>query len=103
MNFSQFNKRHINHVNGLLKNNTHLFRVNIDPEVIWNLYLDSFPEGTNEIYRQRREFDCSCCRHYVKVLGNVVAYKDGKLISIWNFDAGDKNFQAVCDAMWAAA
>ena len=37
----------------MTKDATHLFEVNVDKDEMWNLYLDSFPAGTNEIYRER--------------------------------------------------
>ena len=40
-----------------------LFETDINKDELWALYLDSFPGNTNPIYRVRREFDCSCCRH----------------------------------------
>ena len=52
----------------MTKDVTHLFEVNVDKDEMWNLYLDSFPAGTNEIYRERREHDCSCCRHFIKIM-----------------------------------
>jgi hypothetical protein len=33
---------------------TGLFVVDVEKDVLWNLYLDSFPPGTNEIYKERR-------------------------------------------------
>lgn len=45
---------------------TGLFRVDVEPDLLWETYLESFPEGTNPIYKTRRSFDCSCCRHFVK-------------------------------------
>ena len=38
----------------------------VDKDEMYNLYLDSFPVGTNAIYRTRREHDCSCCRGFIK-------------------------------------
>ena len=29
----------------------HLYEVEVDKDELWNLYLDSFPAGTNEIYQ----------------------------------------------------
>ena len=78
-----------------------LFYVSVDKDEMWNLYLDSFPAGTNNIFRKRREFDCSCCRHFVKTIGNVVAIKDGNVISVWDFVAGSKVYQPVIDALSA--
>ena len=76
-----------------------LFAVDVDKDEMWNLYLDSFPAGTNEIYRERREHDCSCCRHFIKSVGNVVALKDGKVMSIWDIDTNDSTYKPVADAL----
>lgn len=83
------------------KDATHLFEVEVDKDEFWNMYLDSYPEGTNEIYRKRREYDCSCCRHFIKNFGNVVVIKDNKINTIWDVDTGDSTFQPVADAMAA--
>ena len=32
-----------------------LFRVDISKYQLWEAYLSSFPEGTNLVYRERRE------------------------------------------------
>lgn len=76
-----------------------LFEVNVDKDSLWNLYLDSFPIGTNEIYRERREHDCSCCRHFIKTFGNVVVLKNNKMFTIWGFKTGDTTYQTVFDVL----
>lgn len=77
-----------------------LFRVNVNKDELWNTYLDSFPAGTNEIFRERREYDCNCCKQFVRAVGNVVAVVNGKVTSIWEVTVKDEpNFQIVVDAM----
>ena len=76
-----------------------LYEMNLDKDKLWNIYLDSFPKGTNEIYRERRYHDCSCCRGFIKHIGNVVAIVDGKIISIWDFDIEDSTFGPVVKAL----
>lgn len=63
-----------------------LFRTGSAGDEIWAKYLESFPNGTNPILRERTEHDCSACRSFVKSVGNVVAIVDGKIHSIWDLD-----------------
>jgi len=74
------------HVNLMTKDVKSLFVTDTDRDVLWNLYLSSFPKGTNEIVKTRTEHDCSACRHFVKAFGNVVSIKNGVITSIWDFD-----------------
>ena len=85
----------------MTKDVTHLFEVNVDKDEMWNLYLDSFPAGTNEIYRERREHDCSCCRQFVKTIGNAVIIKNNKVTTIWDFRTDDTTYQPVLNALSA--
>lgn len=80
---------------------THLFLVEVDKETLWNLYLDSFPPGANEVYRTRREYDCSCCRHFVKSFGNVVSIQNNEVVTLWDFEAPDPVFAPVLQALSA--
>ena len=62
-----------------------LFITDIDTEVLWNKYLDSFPAGTNDIYKVRRGFDCSCCHNFVRRYGNIAAVdSNNNLMSMWD-------------------
>lgn len=100
MEFNEFKIKLQNHVSSMLKNQQALFTVEIDKDKLWDLYLDSFPAGTNEIFRERREYDCSCCRHFIKSFGDVVIIEDNEIKSIWDFDIKkDKVFYPVLSAL----
>ena len=83
----------------MTKDISHLFEVNVDKDKMWNLYLDSFPAGTNEVYRERRSHDCSCCRHFIKSVGNAVIIKDNKVSTIWDFESNSNTYQPVLNAL----
>ncbi|KZE68555.1 hypothetical protein AV545_02055 [Paenibacillus jamilae] len=85
--------------NKLSQETTKLFEVDLDKDLFWNLYLDSFPEGTNEIFRERREYDCSCCRQFIKNIGNVVFIKNNEIKTIWDFETNDTTFQPVINTL----
>lgn len=97
--FNKFKIQLQEHFAKMTENATHLFQVNLDKDALWNLYLDSFPKGSNEIYRKRKEYDCSCCRHFIKSIGNVVVIKDNKMHTIWEFETGSDVFQPVVNAL----
>lgn len=101
MEFTEMRDRLISNFNEMTKDATHLFEVSVDKDEMWNTYLDSFPAGTNEIYRERREHDCSCCRQFIKTIGNAVIIKDKVVSTIWDFRTDDTTFQPVLDAMSA--
>lgn len=98
-NFDIFRARMQKHFEDEMKDCKQLYIVNVDKDEMWNLYLDSFGPGTNILFRKRREYDCSCCRHFVKSIGAAVTIKDGTIHTIWGFDAGSEEFQKVCDAL----
>ena len=99
MEFTEMRDNLMKNFKEMTKDVDHLFEVAVDKDEMWNLYLDSFPAGTNEIYRERRWHDCSCCRQFIKTIGNAVVIKNGKIITIWDFRTDDSTYQPVLDAL----
>lgn len=97
--FLKFKKALQDHFNEMQKDVTHLFEVDVDKDELWNTYLDSFPAGTNNIFRERREHDCSCCRQFIKNIGAAVTIKDNQVHTIWELELNDSTYQPVCDAL----
>jgi hypothetical protein len=95
MNFHQFASVVNNQFNQMAKEHNLLYKVNISGDNLWDLYLDAFPEGTNKVYRERREYDCSTCRNFIKNIGNVVAIKDDQLVTVWD------RFEDIDDSVYA--
>lgn len=99
MEFKQFKKALQDNFKQMSKDTSHLFEVDVDKDKLWNLYLDSFPEGTNPIYRERREYDCSCCRHFIKNIGNAVVIQNNEIKTIWDFEINNSTFKPVAKAL----
>lgn len=98
--FKDFVKAIQKNLQQMSKDSSRLFTVNVDTEELYNLYLDSFPAGTNEIYRERREYDCSCCRHFIRDVGNVVSIKNGELHTIWGINpVSDDKYNVIAAAL----
>ena len=99
MEFKEFNALLRKQIKSMAQGQEYLFRSDVDYSVLWEVYLNSFPPGMNEVFRERREFDCCACRHFIRDFGNVVAIKGGEVISIWDFDAKSEKYQPVVDAL----
>ena len=97
--FMKFKKALQNHFEEMQKMTDKLFEVDVNKDELWNTYLDSFPVGTNEIFRKRREYDCSCCRQFIKNIGAAVVIKNNQIHTIWELHLNDETCQAVCDAL----
>lgn len=100
-NFKEFRTLLQKHFDEMVKDGAPLFITNADEDKLYNLYLDSFPAGTNPTFRKRREYDCSCCRRFVKNIGKLVSFMDGQMVTVWDFDTKSDVYQPVVDALAA--
>ena len=99
MEFVEMRDMLIEHFNKMTEDCTHLFAVQVDKDEMWNAYLNSFPAGSNPMFRERTWHDCSCCRGFIKSVGNVVTIKNGVLSTIWDFTCKDFVYDTVLKNM----
>lgn len=97
--FKQFATDLYAHFAEMCKDAQCLYRTDTDKDSLWVTYLNSFPSELNPMYRERTEHDCSCCRQFVKQIGNLVVIKDGQLTTIWDFKTANNGYQQVANAM----
>lgn len=78
-----------------------LFRVAMTGHEVWDLYLKSFPEGKDLVFRDpaSSEHNCNHCNNFIKRYGNVVAISgDNTLMTLFDFEA-DEEFAEVAKAL----
>lgn len=62
-----------------------LYTVDLDGDELYDAYLMAFPKGTNELFRERHEYDCQSCKNFIRNLGRVVAIRtDGAVLTVWD-------------------
>jgi len=76
-----------------------LYVMDSERDAIWATYLAAFPQGSNEIYRVNTQHDCSCCRHFVRTIGNVVAIIDGQIQTVWDIEGLEHPYDVVAASM----
>lgn len=102
--FSKFGQAVTANYNSILQKDdgkkNSVFLVAINGDDLWAHYLSSFPEGTNPMFRERREYECNTCHNFVRNLGAVVYADKGKLLTVWdNIQLEDQTHQTVAAAM----
>lgn len=68
---------------------------------LYDMYLNSFPDGTNPIFRTRREYDCTTCKAFIRNLGNVVGIVGNQLATVWDVNNLSYPYNEVAEAMSA--
>jgi len=62
----------------------HVYVTGVDGDVLYQQYLESFPAGTNPIFKKATEHDCSCCKQVIRRAGRTVAVVGSDLRTIWD-------------------
>ncbi len=65
-------------------NQFELFSVGHDNREFERVYLQTFPEGTNPVYKTNTEHDCSCCKNFIRNFGRVISIRNGKVMTVWD-------------------
>lgn len=99
-NFINFQKAIHERVKTLTTAGFMLVKVDVNLDEMWEAYLSSFPEGTNPMLKERREYDCNNCKAFVRRIGNMVAIDPTtfKTTSIWNVQV-EGYYQDVANGM----
>lgn len=99
MSFSTFKQDFQDNFEKLTENASRLYEIEVDKDELWNLYLNSFTAGGNDVFRERRAHDCSCCRQFIRAIGNAVVIKDNVMHTLWEFRPRDPIYQPVVEAI----
>ena len=97
--FSKFKEAMQLQFESMINGQDKLFVTDVEKNVIWETYLESFPEGTNGIYKERREYDCNSCKQFFRPCGNIVTIKDNELVSIWDIEGLEYPFDVVAEKL----
>jgi len=75
-----------------------VYTVDLEKNALFEFYLDSYPEGTNVLYRERREYDGNYDKSFIRTIGRTVVLHNNKPVSVWDIQIGGY-YQVVVDAM----
>ena len=93
--FKKFKKQFRDHFDSIIDQKGRLFLTSVTKEDLWDTYLNSFPEGTNPIFKERREYDCNCCKSFIRSFGSIVTIQNNELVSIWDIPGAVYPFDVV--------
>jgi len=69
-----------------------------EKDLIWETYLEAFKPEDNQMFRERREYDCQYCRQFIRNAGGLVAVIDNQLVSLWDIEVVEP-FQSVSNIL----
>jgi len=95
MSFENYRDELIAHYTKNMSRRT-LLRTEVSGDELWEAYLAAFHPKDNPMFRQRTEHDCSACKRFIRVAGNMVAgTREGELVSLWDFVPSDEKYAQV--------
>jgi len=91
----------INHQFARLQKGRDLFVVDCTGDELYAHYLAAFPDGTNPLYRERTEYDCSNCKNFIRNFGGVIAIDpdDLSVQTVWDGNGFEYPYGAVAAQM----
>jgi hypothetical protein len=92
MEFKKFKLQFQENFKKVLAESDALFLTDVTRETLWETYLNSFPE------QHRQHHNCNACKQFLRPYANIVAIKDNKLVSMWNFTC-EEPFQTVVNKL----
>lgn len=100
MEFKEFRQKLKDHFQLITTGEKHLFLTDVSRDELWETYIESFPPGTNNMFRERREYDCNCCKQFIRPYSNLVLINNlNEIISIWDIPNLEFPFNVVAQAM----
>lgn len=99
MTFIEFRDLVNKNIDKMFQENNVLYKADTNKENLWDIYLNSFPEGTNPIYITNTVHDCTCCRHFIRDIGNIVSINNGIVKTIWDLEITCNTYSHVAKAM----
>lgn len=66
-----------------------LFRVELDRDEVFKIYLESFPEDNRQYY------NCNCCKSFLRQYGGIIAIRNNQVETIWDFEPTEEYREAV--------
>jgi len=81
--------------------NYNLYTTTASKDDLYDAYLQAYPDGTNPIYVNRTEYDCSTCKEFIRNIGGAVAIVDGAIVPVWDVPGLEYPYNVVAETMSA--
>ena len=83
-NFKNFAKLVSKNLDVMYQSGDQLFLAKVSKDDMKEVYLESYPTEVNQIFRERRHYDCNEDLNFVTNLGRVVTISDGEIKTVWD-------------------